>query len=73
MVLFLQDCLKAYSDEELLSGDDERRCERCKCKQPTLKSLRICRGPPVLVLHLKRFSVSTATFFMSLFDKVSHL
>lgn len=68
----LQDCLQAFTEVEELSGDDSHVCERCRSKQPTTKALRICRCPPVLVLHLKRFSMHASPLYISPFEKVSH-
>jgi ubiquitin carboxyl-terminal hydrolase 8 len=34
----------------------QRRCPKCKCPREAIKSLRIWRLPPILLLHFKRFS-----------------
>ena len=66
----LQDCLHAFTEVEELSGDESFECERCKARQLTTKVLRVCRCPPVLVLHLKRFSMHASTLFSSPLEKV---
>ena len=33
-----------------------RKCPRCKCHRNAVKSLGIWRLPPVLIIHLKRFT-----------------
>jgi ubiquitin C-terminal hydrolase len=33
-----------------------RKCPRCKCHRSAVKSLGIWRLPPVLIIHLKRFT-----------------
>ncbi|KAL2915360.1 hypothetical protein HK105_205225 [Polyrhizophydium stewartii] len=52
----LCDCLDAYFAQELL--DEGYRCDACKVPRPAKKRLRVMRAPHVLVVHLKRFSVS---------------
>ncbi|KAI8321865.1 hypothetical protein GQ54DRAFT_297726 [Martensiomyces pterosporus] len=49
-------CLDAYSETEILDGDDKWHCPKCKAKRRATKKLLISRLPLVLVVHLKRFS-----------------
>ncbi|KAJ1955169.1 ubiquitin-specific protease doa4 [Dipsacomyces acuminosporus] len=49
-------CLDAYSETEILDGDDKWHCPKCKAKRRASKKLLISRLPLVLVVHLKRFS-----------------
>ncbi|KAJ2816013.1 ubiquitin-specific protease doa4, partial [Coemansia erecta] len=49
-------CLDAYSETELLDGDNKWLCPRCKTKRKATKRLMIARLPLVLIVHLKRFS-----------------
>ncbi|KAJ1718415.1 ubiquitin-specific protease doa4, partial [Coemansia biformis] len=49
-------CLDAYSETELLDGDNKWACPHCKTKRKATKRLMISRLPLVLIVHLKRFS-----------------
>ncbi|KAJ2077415.1 ubiquitin-specific protease doa4 [Coemansia sp. RSA 988] len=49
-------CLDAYSEVEVLDGDNRWMCPRCKTKRKAYKRLMISRLPLVLIVHLKRFS-----------------
>lgn len=51
----LDDCLAAFTGEEVLDSVDRPFCSKCGRRQTSSKSLRLHRLPPVLVLHLKRF------------------
>lgn len=51
----LEDCLKAFTEEELLDHDDKVMCEKCKERTSCVKNMAIFRFPPLLVLHIKRF------------------
>lgn len=53
--LTLQDCLRAYTEEERLDGEEAFYCERCKEKTSAIKLLRPYRLPDSLILHVKRF------------------
>lgn len=53
--LTLEDCLRAFTEEEKLEGEEAFFCETCKYKTPATKLLRIHRLPDVLILHIKRF------------------
>ena len=53
--LTLQDCLRAYTEEERLDGEEAFHCERCKEKTSAIKLLRLYRLPDSLILHVKRF------------------
>ena len=53
-----QDCLQAFTEREALGEDAGFKCSTCKRVQPATKQLTVRRCPPVLVLTLKRFSVS---------------
>eukprot|EP00736_Rhodelphis_marinus_P008417 Rmarinus@m.3361 len=55
----LSTCLASFSEEEVLDGNDKYYCGRCKKHQRCKKKLDIHRLPPILVIHLKRFSYST--------------
>ncbi|KAJ1729116.1 ubiquitin-specific protease doa4, partial [Coemansia biformis] len=49
-------CLDAYSETEILDGDNMWMCPKCKAKRKATKRLLISRLPDVLTVHLKRFS-----------------
>ncbi|KAJ2775509.1 ubiquitin-specific protease doa4 [Coemansia nantahalensis] len=49
-------CLDAYSETEVLDGDNRWQCPRCNAKRRATKRLLISRLPDVLTVHLKRFS-----------------
>lgn len=53
----LYDCLKAYTEQEMLN-DDSYYCSKCKAHRAVSKKISVYRLPEVLVLHLKRFSFS---------------
>ncbi|KAK9813375.1 hypothetical protein WJX73_003725 [Symbiochloris irregularis] len=65
----IQDCLQSFTAVEELSGEEAYACEKCKARQLTTKVLRVCRCPPLLVLHLKRFSMHASTLFSSPLEK----
>ena len=46
----------ASAPAEVLDGTNKYRCESCKTLSAARKCFRISAAPPVLVVHLKRFS-----------------
>ncbi|SAM85662.1 related to Ubiquitin carboxyl-terminal hydrolase 4 [Ustilago bromivora] len=52
----LQQCLDAFVREEVLDKGDMWNCPRCKKPRKATKRLSISRLPPILLIHLKRFS-----------------
>lgn len=48
-------CLKKFSTNTMLTGNDKYLCDNCMCRQEAFKRMRIKKLPKVLVLHLKRF------------------
>ncbi|XP_053575303.1 LOW QUALITY PROTEIN: ubiquitin carboxyl-terminal hydrolase 8 [Bombina bombina] len=52
----LQDCLKSFSKEEKLTDKNRFHCSNCKTLRDSLKKIEIWKLPPVLLVHLKRFS-----------------
>lgn len=52
----IQDCLKSYCAEEMLSGDEVWKCPRCNKEREATKQITITRAPQFLVVHFKRFS-----------------
>lgn len=52
----LTDCFREFTQEEHLSGNDAVYCSNCKTHRSVTKQLSIHRIPPLLCIHLKRFS-----------------
>ncbi|XP_063044416.1 ubiquitin carboxyl-terminal hydrolase 8 [Engraulis encrasicolus] len=52
----LQDCLKLFSKEEKLTDANKVFCRHCKAHRDSTKKLEIWKVPPILLVHLKRFS-----------------
>ncbi|KAF2155014.1 cysteine proteinase [Myriangium duriaei CBS 260.36] len=52
----VQECLKSYCQEEMLSGDEVWKCPRCKKQREATKQITITRAPQYLVVHFKRFA-----------------
>ncbi|KAI6164667.1 hypothetical protein EDD17DRAFT_1561941 [Pisolithus thermaeus] len=53
----LSSCLDAFVSEEVLEKADAWHCPKCKQLRKATKKLTLSRLPPVLLIHLKRFSV----------------
>lgn len=53
----LEDCIEQFSAQEVLNGDNAWYCAKCKARVAATKTLELWKPPPVLVVHLKRFSV----------------
>jgi len=54
----LEECLKDFSKEELLTDDNQYKCKQCDKKVDATKRMFIWEQPYVLIVHLKRFSYS---------------
>lgn len=52
----LQDCLRLFSKEERLTDNNKVFCRHCKAHRDSTKKLEIWKVPPILLVHLKRFS-----------------
>mmetsp|Transcript_26303 Transcript_26303/g.32252 ORF Transcript_26303/g.32252 Transcript_26303/m.32252 type:complete len:643 (+) Transcript_26303:73-2001(+) len=52
----LKDCFREFTDEEVLDGENMIYCASCQKKQTSAKRITIRRFPPILLVHLKRFS-----------------
>ncbi|KAH7105745.1 cysteine proteinase [Auriculariales sp. MPI-PUGE-AT-0066] len=53
----LKECLDHFTREETLDKDNAWNCPNCKCPRKATTQMTISRLPPVLLIHLKRFSV----------------
>ncbi|XP_059893816.1 ubiquitin carboxyl-terminal hydrolase 15-like isoform X4 [Gadus macrocephalus] len=54
----LKDCIELFTTKEKLGAEDPWYCPACKQHQQATKKLDLWSLPPVLVVHLKRFSYS---------------
>jgi ubiquitin C-terminal hydrolase len=54
----LEDCLECFCQPEQLEESDTWYCNKCKDHVRAVKKLDLWHLPPVLVIHLKRFSYS---------------
>eukprot|EP01138_Halocafeteria_seosinensis_P013804 gb/GECG01014096.1/.p1 GENE.gb/GECG01014096.1/~~gb/GECG01014096.1/.p1 ORF type:complete len:1323 (+),score=220.00 gb/GECG01014096.1/:1-3969(+) len=61
--LSLYDLFYKYCDREVLSDTDAYHCNRCEKKVTATKMFSLVEPPPVLCLHLKRFSYSPRSFW----------
>ncbi|KAH7914581.1 hypothetical protein BJ138DRAFT_1123351 [Hygrophoropsis aurantiaca] len=52
----LQACLDAFVKEEVLEKSEAWHCPNCKTLRKATKRLSLSRLPPILLIHLKRFS-----------------
>ncbi|KAM9764862.1 ubiquitin carboxyl-terminal hydrolase 8 [Menidia menidia] len=52
----LQDCLRLFSKEEKLTDNNKVFCRHCKAHRDSTKKLEIWKVPPIMLVHLKRFS-----------------
>lgn len=52
----LQDCLRLFSKEEKLTDNNKVFCRHCKAHRDSTKKLEVWKVPPILLVHLKRFS-----------------
>lgn len=51
----VDECLKAFCEEEKLTGINQYSCPTCKSKQDASKKLSVWEAPEYLIIHLKRF------------------
>ncbi|KAF3705843.1 Ubiquitin carboxyl-terminal hydrolase 2 [Channa argus] len=54
----LKDCLRLFTKEDVLDGEERPTCNKCKARRKCTKKFSIQKFPRILVLHLKRFSDS---------------
>ncbi|XP_072249173.1 ubiquitin carboxyl-terminal hydrolase 2a isoform X1 [Leuresthes tenuis] len=63
----LMDCVRLFTKEDVLDGDEKPTCYRCKSRRRCTKKFTIQKFPKILVLHLKRFSEARRTSKLSTF------
>ena len=51
----LNSCFREYCKEELIGGNDQWYCSKCKEHRDITKKLEIFRTPKILCIQLKRF------------------
>jgi ubiquitin C-terminal hydrolase len=68
--LNLFDCLEHFRLTEKLGKNNEWYCKDCKKHQRAYKKLELFYTPPLLVLHLKRFSYSSMGRYRTYADKI---
>ncbi|XP_038055515.1 ubiquitin carboxyl-terminal hydrolase 38-like [Patiria miniata] len=57
----LEELLVHYLNPELLTGDNQYHCEKCRCLRDAEKRIEISKAPKVLMLTLMRFSYDVKT------------
>lgn len=55
----LDDCLDLFCEEEVLTGDEQWYCPKCKAHVDATKKIDMFMLPPILIIHLKRFKFSS--------------
>lgn len=53
----LEECLKSFSHEEVMDGDNKRTCDICKKKTKAIKTMFIWELPEILIIHFIRFKM----------------
>ncbi len=53
----LEECLKKYSEHEMLTSDNMYKCDNCKKKVLASRSINIWEPPEILIIVLKRFEI----------------
>ena len=56
----LNDCLDLFCEEEVLTGDEQWYCTKCKCLVDATKKIDLFMLPAILIVHLKRFKFSNS-------------
>jgi ubiquitin C-terminal hydrolase len=52
----LEECMDLYFHDETLNDTIEWKCDECKQKSKSIKSLKLWRNPNILIISLKRFT-----------------
>jgi len=67
--LTLEKCFDLFSREEQLSENDMWYCSKCQEHKRAFKKMELWTVPPILVLHLKRFSQEEHSHFVDKNDE----
>jgi ubiquitin carboxyl-terminal hydrolase 47 len=68
----VEEALRAFIKPEILDGNNQYQCEKCKSKQDAEKGLRITHFPYLLTIQLKRFDFDYNTLHrIKLNDRMS--
>ena len=67
----LHECMKEFTQDEVLDGEEMYKCEYCKEKKKSVKKLYIYRLPQILVVQLKRFKAPMGLPMMMGGEKIS--
>jgi len=59
----IYDCLKYFSIDEKLSGQDQWYCRVCKEHVDAQKKMEVYKAPEFLIIHLKRFDHQRNSIF----------
>ena len=71
-LLPLQECLGAFTELETLAAEDGYNCTACRRQGVrATKRLTVYRLPPVLMIHLKRFSANSGSGLLGRFSALS--
>lgn len=62
-VMSLGDCLDLFAVTEKLSQEDSWYCPKCKEFKEATKKMDLWTTPPILCIHLKRFSIDSSSFW----------
>ena len=54
----LAECVQEFTKDEILEGENQWRCPKCKTFQRAVKKIDIWKMPSILIIHLKRFEFS---------------
>jgi ubiquitin carboxyl-terminal hydrolase 4/11 len=62
-IMTLEDCLNLFAVTEKLSQEDSWYCPKCKEFKEATKKMDLWTTPPLLCIHLKRFSIDSTSFW----------
>jgi len=51
----IHDIVRMFGQQEKMTGDDRWYCPSCKSHQDAIRTIKIWKLPPVLIVHFKRF------------------
>jgi len=71
-LMTLEDCLELFAVTEKLSEQDSWYCPQCKEFKEATKKMDIWTTPPLLCLHLKRFSIDASSFWADKLETPIH-